>query len=434
MSGTEPRIGVVVVHYGTDELTLRSLRALLDDHVSPPTRIVLVDNGPGAGVADRVRAELPAVEVVVPGRNTGFAGGCNRGIAALGAIELVALVNSDAIVNPGWLVPLVAALDADAGLGAVVPKVRFEGRFHELVLEAADPWRPGRGDGRALAWQPRAIEIDGVDVTDRSQLVDGFWEPGRGGRWAGPEAVLRVPAVAGATTARLELATPPGRAVELRVDGSTTVTVPAGTGWCDLPLTADPVVVLGNVGNVRRADGYGIDRGHLEVDRGQYDQPEEVEAWCGGAVLLRSAYLDDAGAFDERLFLYYEDLELGLRGAARGWRYRYEPTSVVDHRHGASSASGSSHTERLKERNRLLVLARHGSLGRLVGELLRFVAVTLSYVRREIVAPPLRGDAPCGWLVKVRALALGGAILRLPGMLGSRVADARRRRGMRPLA
>ena len=46
------------------------------------------------------------------------------------------------------------------------------------------------------------------------------------------------------------------------------------------------------------------------------------------------------------------------------------------------------------------------------------MAVTLAYVRREIVAPPLRGDAPCGWLVKVRGLALGGALVRLPGHAG----------------
>jgi hypothetical protein len=84
----------------------------------------------------------------------------------------------------------------------------------------------------------------------------------------------------------------------------------------------------------------------------------------------------------------------------------------------------------LKERNRLLVLARHGALSRLAVELVRFVVVTLAYVRREIVAPPLRGDAPCGWLVKVRGLALGRAVVGLPGMLGSRLQD--RRRGARP--
>jgi GT2 family glycosyltransferase len=153
-----PRIGVVVVHYGTDDLTLRCLRALRDDDRSPEAVVVLVDNGPGVGIAERVRSEHPEVVVVAPGRNTGFAGGCNRGIAALPAgVELIALLNSDARPEPGWLGPLVQAIDADPQLGAVVPKTRFEGRFHELVLVATSTWRPGRGDPRELAWQPRGV-------------------------------------------------------------------------------------------------------------------------------------------------------------------------------------------------------------------------------------------------------------------------------------
>jgi GT2 family glycosyltransferase len=203
-----------------------------------------------------------------------------------------------------------------------------------------------------------------------------------------------------------------------------------------VPLDGEPLTVIANVGNVRRADGYGLDVGRFEADRGQHDEPRPVEAWCGGAVALRAAYLRDAGPFDERLFLYYEDLELSLRGTRRGWRYAFEPGVAVAHRVGEAAGADATRSEVLKERNRLLVLARHGPLRRLAVELLRFVVVTLAYVRREIVAPPLRGNAPCGWLVKVRALALGGALVRLPGMLRSRLVDRRRatRSGMPPLA
>lgn len=426
-------IGVVVVHYGTDELTLRCLRALRDDTTSPPTHVVVVDNGPGAGVAARVRAELPDVTVVAPGRNTGFAGGCNRGIAALPSeIELVALLNSDAVPHAGWLGPLVAALHADPRVGAVVPKTRFDGRFHDLEVVADATWRPGRGDQRQLAWQPRHVDVAGEDVTDRCQLVEGFWEPGRGGRWAGEHAVLRVPELPGGDVARITLATPPGRPVDLTIGvGHRAHADPGAVAIVEVPLDDEPVVVLANVGNLRRADGYGVDLGRFEVDRGQHDQPGEIPAWCGGAVLLRRTYLADLGAFDERLFLYYEDLELSLRGADRGWRYRYEPSSVVDHRVGSSGA-GSNRVEQLRERNRLLVLARHGSLPLLVRELVRFVAVTLAYVRREIVAPALRGAAPCGWLVKNRGLALLGALPRLPGQVASGRADRRRARESPP--
>ena len=54
------------------------------------------------------------------------------------------------------------------------------------------------------------------------------------------------------------------------------------------------------------------------------------------------------------------------------------------------------------------------------------------YVRREIVAPPLRGAPPCGWLLKVRGLALLDALPRLPGQWASGRRDRRRARESRP--
>src|SRR4029453_1822689 len=134
------------------------------------------------------------------------------------------------------------------------------------------------------------------------------------------------------------------------------LTVEPGIRWYDLDLDGEPFDVINNVGTVLVGNWYGADRGFLERDNGQYERAEDVTSWCGGAVLLRVDYLRDAGLFDERLFLYYEDLELSLRGAKRGWRYRFEPRSTVRHRVGATSVHGSPATERLKERNRLLVL------------------------------------------------------------------------------
>ena len=70
----------------------------------------------------------------------------------------------------------------------------------------------------------------------------------------------------------------------------------------------------------------------------------------------RSAYLDDVGLFDEDLFLYYEDTDLSWRGRLRGWRYVYEPASLVRHRHAASSGVGSKVFRYYTERNRPLML------------------------------------------------------------------------------
>ena len=62
--------------------------------------------------------------------------------------------------------------------------------------------------------------------------------------------------------------------------------------------------------------------GFGEPDGPEWKEPREIDAFTGGAVLFRRTFLEDLGGFDERYFLYYEDVDLALRGAERGWCYR----------------------------------------------------------------------------------------------------------------
>jgi len=71
--------------------------------------------------------------------------------------------------------------------------------------------------------------------------------------------------------------------------------------------------------------------------------------------VFTTAFLVDTGGFDGRFFLYYEDVDLALRGTARGWRYRLVPDSVVDHERGVSTASDPDRTLLLQERNRIWI-------------------------------------------------------------------------------
>jgi GT2 family glycosyltransferase len=166
---------------------------------------------------------------------------------------------------------------------------------------------------------------------------------------------------------------------------------------------------INNVGTIIRPDWYGADRGYEEPDTGQFDRSEDVQAWCGGAVLLRAEYLRECGLFDERLFLYYEDVELSLRGTAAGWRYRLVPDSVVDHEHSATAISGSDFAEYYKERNRLLVVARHAPLRLVLWLPIRHLIATMSYA--------LHGN---GRVAKRRLRSFIGFLRLLPGMLRDR--------------
>ncbi len=61
----------------------------------------------------------------------------------------------------------------------------------------------------------------------------------------------------------------------------------------------------------------------------------------GGAALYDRAAFDAVGGFDERIFLYYEDLDLALRIAARGGRCRLAPAATAVHAYSASLGAGS---------------------------------------------------------------------------------------------
>jgi len=62
----------------------------------------------------------------------------------------------------------------------------------------------------------------------------------------------------------------------------------------------------------------------------------------GGAALYRLAAFERVGGFDERIFLYYEDLDLALRLAAAGSRCHLAPDARAVHAYSASLGAASA--------------------------------------------------------------------------------------------
>lgn len=127
---------------------------------------------------------------------------------------------------------------------------------------------------------------------------------------------------------------------------------------------SDPVVV-NSVGVTLDRACAGHDIGYGEPDGPPFDEPRDIAIFTGGAVVLRDEFIVDVGPFDERWFLYYEDVDLALRGARQGWRYRCVPASVVWHAGSATTAGLGDRTRYLQERNRLRLAARHGTLSQM---------------------------------------------------------------------
>ena len=411
MTDGTPEVRVIVVNYNGGDMTLACVRALQGtDWPSDALQLVVVDNGSSDGVVDAVARER--VVTIRSQTNLGFAGGANLALHDLPpTVAYVAIVNNDVTVPPGWLRPLVATLESDPTCGAACPKILLADRYEdvEIVGEAA---RLGPLDHREVTVRITGVRVGGEDALRRTRFARGFLGPeyapsdGRPFQWATRHATLLVPSVPDAPDRELEISAPSARAVVVR-SGAEERTVTAGPEprWVALPRPGEPFDVINNVGSEVLADGYVRDRGYLERDTGQFDEGEAVDAWCGAAVVLPSSYLRSVGTFDDRLFAYYEDVELSLRGRS-DWRYRTVPASVVRHVHMATSSASARRALYFNERNRLLVLSRYAPRRGVATALARYVAITLSYVRRDVLARLATGRRPAWTVVAARLRAL----------------------------
>jgi GT2 family glycosyltransferase/glycosyltransferase involved in cell wall biosynthesis len=240
-------VSVVLVNYRGAPDTIACLGHFAD--VEWPTdrlELIVVENASGDGSAEQIRAAFPDVTLVEAGSNTGFAGGCNLGVAhATG--EYVAFLNNDARPGPQWIAAAVRTLESDRTIGSVASKV--------------------------LDW-------DG-DVVDY-------------------------------------------------VDGSLT--------WF----------------------GMGYKREAERPDDGSYEVAKDVLFGTGAAMFVRAALYREVGGFDERFFMFYEDVDLGWRLNLLGHRVRYEPASVAFHKHHATMNKFGSYRESyLLERNALMSMYKN---------------------------------------------------------------------------
>jgi len=120
---------------------------------------------------------------------------------------------------------------------------------------------------------------------------------------------------------------------------------------------ADPSVI-DDAGNTLRRDGVCEQRGRLRRDDGRFDEPGEIFSACAAAAVLRTAAVRAAGGFDERFFLYLEDVDLGLRLRLAGWRCWYEPRAVAHHAGGGSADHSARSIGAWVQRNTLLMVLR----------------------------------------------------------------------------
>ena len=435
-SSSTPKVRVVVLSFDGGQMTIDCLESLLaTDWPADALEIIMVDNGSLDDVTERVRLAMPTVRILEPLANLGFAGGCNLGMQAPNVDgfepDFVALVNNDATVAPGWMRGLHASITSADDIGAASAKMLFADRFTGVDFEVTTI--DGTADGVPLSVCITGLRVDGKSADGLVSFDEGVFgaqppeipELHETQRWTAARGAIRINQGARTESAEhvlsVQLRSREPRRVRLVSDSDEcTVEVGEVAEWHDISVAGMPFDVINNVGSNLYRAGFGGDRGFLERDRGQFETPAEVFAWCGGAVLLRREYLDSVGVFDDRLFLYYEDTDLSWRGRLQGWRYVYEPRAIVRHRHAQSSGVGSPVFRFHTERNRLLVLAKCAparlALRAGLGEAKRTLIANL----RGLVWRPLTLRMPDRPEAAHRRRVFGSYLSLLPRMLRDR--------------
>ena len=107
----------------------------------------------------------------------------------------------------------------------------------------------------------------------------------------------------------------------------------------------------------------GSNIGVDEFDRGQYDNKKIKSDFISGCCFIVSSKLfKDVGYFDEKYFMYFEDVDLCHRAVKNGYHLVIEPKSYIWHVNSGSSSSGSNLHDYYITRNRLLFGFRYAGI------------------------------------------------------------------------
>lgn len=128
-----PAVSAVVLNYNGGTMVLDCL-ASLSAQEPACSEVICVDNNSVDGSVEQIEASFPQVRVIRQPQNLGFAGGMNRGIEAAGS-ELVALINLDVTLDPGYLACCGRALNDDPNLGGVTGKLLRPGPADPPIID-----------------------------------------------------------------------------------------------------------------------------------------------------------------------------------------------------------------------------------------------------------------------------------------------------------
>jgi GT2 family glycosyltransferase len=102
-----PKVSAILVIYNSRKFLPHVLPALLAQRHADTEYIAVISESKD-GSKEYIQENFPAIRVIDPGRNLGFAGGNNLGIRQSGG-EFIQLINPDLIIEPDYIANLLKA-------------------------------------------------------------------------------------------------------------------------------------------------------------------------------------------------------------------------------------------------------------------------------------------------------------------------------------
>ncbi len=123
------------------------------------------------------------------------------------------------------------------------------------------------------------------------------------------------------------------------------------------------------------------------VDNGEFSISKKIEFASGASLFIHQSVLRDLRGFDNRYFLYLEDVEFSFRARQLGFEVWFEPRAILWHKNSRSSEVGGALQDYYISRNRLLIGMKYSSLKlklALIRESIRLLLVGRKWQKRGI--------------------------------------------------
>lgn len=162
-----PEVSIVVLNWNRSDMTLRCLEYIWQHTHGATYEVIIVDNGSAPDDIERLARLKGPARLLPLGVNRYFGEANNIGVESAHG-EFVCLLNNDAFVHDGWLLPLLQVLRTDQTVGAVGPRLLYPGGALQeagaLVQPDGAAVQLGKGDDANRSAYERDRRVDYVSA------------------------------------------------------------------------------------------------------------------------------------------------------------------------------------------------------------------------------------------------------------------------------